>query len=178
MTDDAPRLHWATLWGVLGFILLLSQAVYRLTPLALQPIRAGTLGTFHWVVWGVWMAVSIYSEGYRGFWQNAAPRVVARAVHLGGDRRPVRRALAPFFCMGLFGATKKRKIVSWSLLLGIVTLIILVRQLHQPWRGIIDAGVVVGLLLGLLSVIAFFVIALSGRPLPVPTDVPPAEAEV
>lgn len=168
-------LHWSTIWGVGGFIALVSQAIVRLTPLALEPIEAGSLSPWHWAVWIAWVAFSIYSEGYKGFYRNAAPRVVARGFHLAGETRPMRRLLAPLFCMGLFGASRKRLIVSWSLYAGIVVLVIAVRQLSQPWRGIVDAGVVVGLGLGLLSVIYFFAAALAGRPMPVPPDLPADE---
>lgn len=177
MTEPAPRLHWSTLWGVAGFVLLLSQAIYRLTPLALEPIEAGTLEPWHWAIWIGWVAFSVYSEAYKGFYLSAAPRLVARAFHLCRDRDPLRRALAPLFCMGLFGATRKRLIVSWCLYVGIVIVVILVRQLAQPWRGIIDAGVVIALALGTLAVLFFFARALNGHPMPVASDVPPPPGE-
>lgn len=169
-------LHWSTIWGVAGFIALLSQAIVRLTPLAIEPIEAGALSPWHWAIWIAWVAFSVYSEGYKGFYCNAAPRVVARGFHLADERRAIRRILAPLFCMGLFGATRKRLIVSWSLYAGIVVLVIAVRQLPQPWRGIVDAGVVIGLGLGLLSVIYFFVAAMAGREMPVPADLPESDA--
>jgi len=57
--------------------------------------------------------------------------------------------------MGYFHATKRTKIVAYSLTIGITLLVILVRLIPQPWRGIIDAGVVVGLTWGVLSLIIF-----------------------
>ncbi len=51
----------------------------------------------------------------------------------------------------------------WALVTGIITLLILIRQMPQPWRGIIDAGVVPGLAMGLVSVIYFFVRGLAGN---------------
>jgi apolipoprotein N-acyltransferase len=86
--------------------------------------------------------------------------------------RPVIVVLAPLFCMGLFHATRKRLIVSWCALIGIVGLIVLVRQLDQPWRGIVDGGVVAGLGWGLVAMLWFMVRALLGHPMPVPADVP------
>jgi hypothetical protein len=55
--------------------------------------------------------------------------------------------------MGLFHATRRRLFVSWGVLLGVTALIVLVRLLDQPWRGIVDAGVVVGLSWGTLSLL-------------------------
>ena len=59
--------------------------------------------------------------------------------------------LAPFFCMGYFYASKKTKIVAYALTFGIIILIVLVKFLEQPWRGIVDFGVVLGLSYGLIS---------------------------
>jgi hypothetical protein len=56
----------------------------------------------------------------------------------------------------------------------IVALVLLVRQLPQPWRGIVDAGVVVGLTWGALAITYFTVRALQGAAMPVPPDVPPS----
>ncbi len=166
-------LHWSTLWGVVGYLALLSSAVARLTPLALEPIRSGEMVGWQWLLMAVFMVFMIYSEGYRGFWKAVGPRVSGRALHLARPGNSlVRRLLAPLFCMSLFGATRKRLIVSWCLYSGIILLVVAVRQLSQPYRGIVDAGVVVGLAMGCASVLYFFARALTGASLPVPTDVP------
>ncbi len=56
--------------------------------------------------------------------------------------------------------------------MAIVTLVISVRQLAQPWRGIIDAGVVLGLALGVASLLYHFVRQLAGNTPAVPLDLP------
>jgi hypothetical protein len=43
--------------------------------------------------------------------------------------------------------------LAWVGTLAIIILVLLVNQLSQPWRGIIDAGVVVGLTWGLASLL-------------------------
>ena len=45
----------------------------------------------------------------------------------------------------------------------VVLLVIWVKSLNEPWRGIIDAGVVAGLGLGMLSMLGYFVLGLMGR---------------
>ena len=80
--------------------------------------------------------------------------------------------LAAFYCMGLLHATRKRLVVSWCLTLGIIGIVIIVRLLAQPWRGIVDAGVVVGLALGTISILYFVILAFAGRALPVSPDLP------
>lgn len=159
-------------WGVGGVLLLLGQALWRLTPIALDAIEAG-LSTFEWIVLVVWVVLNAHAEGYRGFHRRFSPRVVARARVLGADPRPLWVVFAPLFCMSLFHASRRGLIVARVLVVAIVTVVILVRQLDQPWRGIIDAGVVVGLALGSLSIVYFVGRALSGGSLPIPPDLPP-----
>ena len=70
--------------------------------------------------------------------------------------------------MGLFHATKKRMIVSWSVSLGVAGIVAAVKKLPYPYRNIVDAGVVVGLTWGCISILAHYVKALvTGR---VPAD--------
>jgi hypothetical protein len=162
--------HPAALWGVLGWLALLSQAIYRLTPLALEPFESG-MTELQWGLYVFSIVFMAYSEGYKGFHLQAAPRVISRAMYLARSGRLYERLLAPLFCMSLFRATRKRLIISWCLYAGIVVLVIIVRMLSQPWRGIVDAGVVVGLVLGTASVLYHFVLAAMGKPL-VASEVP------
>ena len=161
-------------WGVFGVVALLGQAVWRMVPLALEPLRAHTLGGVEIGAYAAWVAFSLYAEGYRAFQLRFSPRVVARAVHLARHPRPLHVALAPAFCMGLLHATRKRLIVAWVSVIAIVGLVITVRSFPQPWRGIIDGGVVVALLWGIGSIVYFFGRVLAGREMNYPSDVPGA----
>lgn len=162
-------------WGVIGVLGFVGQALYRLTPLALVPIEQDML---HGWLLGLYIFSALfnaYAEGYRGFQRNFSPRVVARAFHLARNPKPVHVILAPVFCMGLFHANRKRLYVSWGLLIGIMILIVIIRQLAQPWRGIIDVGVVVGLTWGSLSIVVLFLRALIVNKVP-PHDSLPEHA--
>ena len=114
-----------------------------------------------------------YAEGYKGFHQGFAPRVVARARYLHNNPRLSHIALAPLFCMGYIHATRKRQLLSIGLTMMIICFIIIARTLPQPWRGILDAGVVVGLTIGIGS-IAYFMLALGqGKSgISIPIEVP------
>jgi hypothetical protein len=167
-------------WGVFGVLALLGQAMWRLTPLALEPLQQGMMTGFQWALYISWAVFNAYAEGYRGFQRSFSPRVVARAIHLSHHPKALHVALAPLFCMGLFHAKRRRLIASWVLTGVIILLIIVIRQIPQPWRGIVDVGVVVGLAWGALSIIALFVRALGGNvpendSLPI-HDLPPTEA--
>lgn len=147
---------FGAMWGVVGVLLLLGSAVCRLAPLAVDAF-AHELAWYHWSGLVLFVLFMAYAEGYVGFQQRFSPRVAARARYLKANPRTIAVLLAPFFCMGYFHATRRRQITSLSLTFGIIILIILVRFLPQPWRGIVDAGVVVGLAWGLLSLLIFSV---------------------
>lgn len=164
-------------WGVLGVVGILSSAIVRLLPMAVEPLRDGSLGAMHVIAYLGSVAFMAYSEGYRGFHQQFSPRVVARALALPSTHNALFVAFAPVFCMSLFHATKKRKIVAWAILLMVTTLVVIVRSVSQPWRGIIDAGVVVGLGIGTVSILWYFVAALRGITPPVSPDLPTSRAE-
>lgn len=151
------------LWGVLGVVAVCTQAVVKLTPRALEPILDGSLGAFHWALYASWVVVNAYAEGYRGFQKAFAPRVVARALHLARDPRPLRVALAPLFCMALFAATRRRLIVSWAIVIVVTLLVMGMRFVPQPWRGIVDGGVVVGLAWGTAAIVVQLAVAMAGR---------------
>lgn len=160
LSSPVSPLGWlAAVWGVVGFSVILLQALYRLAPYALA-LQQETLAFWHWPILIGWVAFMGVAEGYRGFQKAFSPRFAARAAWLKQSPGLMRGIFAPFFCMGFFGATRKRKIVAWALTSGIIVLIVIVRSLPQPWRGIIDAGVVVGLSWGLLSVWWFAIKAL------------------
>ncbi len=149
-----------SLWGIAGVLLLLGSAVYRLTPLALAAFTA-PFQWYHWLAWTMSIAVMAHAEGYRGFQLHFSPRVAARALYLKEHPRILHVIFAPLFCMGYFHATRRRKIISTSLTAGIMVLVLAVRRVAQPWRGIIDAGVVTGLAWGVVSLFLFSIKAFS-----------------
>lgn len=158
-------------WGVAGVLALLGQAIWRLTPLAVEALGSDLRGA-HWVFVAAWIAFMAHAEGYRGFHCRVSPRVVARARHLAEHPRPISVALAPFYCMSLFGASRRGVIVARTVFVGVVGLILVVRTMPQPWRGLVDAGVVVGLGIGALSIVYYGLRASAGARLPVGPDLP------
>jgi hypothetical protein len=159
------------IWGLTGVLLLLGSAIYRLAPLAINAYSYDFFW-YHWLALFLILLFMAYAEGYQGFQKGFSPRVASRALYLKNNPRFLHVLFAPFFCMGFFHASRRRKITSVSVTSGIIVLIILVRFLAQPWRGIIDAGVVVGLAWGLISLIVFILQAFSSKEFPYPPDVP------
>jgi uncharacterized membrane protein len=142
------------LWGLGGVLALLLSACFRLWPKAVDAFTH-PFAWYHWASLVVVVLGMAYAEGYKGFQKAFSPRTAARARYLRQNPRINHVILAPFFCMGYFYATRRRKITSISLTLGIIVLIVMVSFVSQPWRGIIDAGVVLGLGWGIISLIIF-----------------------
>ena len=59
--------------------------------------------------------------------------------------------------MGLVHATWKRLITSWPVTLGVAAVAVLIKRSPRVWRCIMDAGVIVGLTYGILSILYSFV---------------------
>ncbi|MDP1757458.1 MAG: hypothetical protein Q8L38_08455 [Pseudohongiella sp.] len=161
------------IWGVGGILLLLSFAIVRLGGVALE-LNTYDLSLMQWLLMLGWFAYMVWAEGYKGFHLAFAPRVVARASYLAANPKFVHVLLAPLFCMGYVHATPRRRIMSIALSCMIVCFVLLARMLPQPWRGIVDVGVVAGLVVGVASIV-FYLLQLKqagAASLPVPTDVP------
>merc|ERR1712146_208500 len=153
-----------SLYAVLGFFSIVANAMKRLVPIALEPFRHKTdtistnlpLTPVQTISYVVMCTMMLYAEGYKGFQKKFSPMFIARAATLQKTSPWYHKALAPFYSMGLFHATRKRKIVSWSLMIGVSILIGLVKRLSYPYRSIVDGGVIVGLGYGTLSIIFIY----------------------
>jgi hypothetical protein len=139
------------IWAILGVSLLLIQSLVRLAPIAWEPIAQGQLGPGYMVIYVAWALLNSYLEGYRGFHQKFVPRVLRRTLLLEREPSPVRVIFAPFFVMGYFGSEPAERRAAIGVTAAVLVAIFVVRGLAQPWRGLIDGGVVAGLGFGLLS---------------------------
>jgi hypothetical protein len=139
----------AAIWGVVGVSALLLEALYRLAPLAWEgvvvqfaPLTAGVALAFGGLM--AWL------EGYRGFQRKWVPLAIERAFSIERSSR-LEVALAPLKVLGVWRAEAKVRRRAWMMVVGIWSLVLLVRQLPQPWRGVVDSGVVVGLFWGTVA---------------------------
>lgn len=163
-------------WGVIGVCLLLMFAVYRLSIIAIDSFEFSFLW-YHWLVFVANTLFMAHSEGYKGFQKGFSPRVAARARYLKFNPTPLHVMFAPLFCMGYFHITRRRLVVTYGLTLGIIILIIVFNQISQPWRGILDAGVVVGLSWGVISLLVYFVRAMAADEFEFSAEVPVIESD-
>ena len=168
--------HFGAIWGVAGVCLILSFAIYRLSVITIESFQF----TFLWYHWAILIGNILFmahSEGYKGFQKGFSPRVAARARYLKFNPRLHLIIFAPLFCMGYFHATRRRLITTYLMTLGIISLIILFNQISQPWRGILDAGVVTGLCWGVVSVIVYFIRAMTDGDFEFSAELPVVSAE-
>jgi hypothetical protein len=161
-------------WGVVGVVILLLFAIYRLSLIAIDAFEF-QFEVWHWMVLAINTIFMAYSEGYKGFQKAFSPRVVVRAQSIVTAPKIIRIIFAPLFCMCFFDATRKRKIVTYILTFGIIVLIILFNQIPQPLRGILDVGVVVGLSWGISSILWFSFQSLRAGGLDYPADLAQSE---
>lgn len=144
----------AAVWGIVGVIGLLSFAVSRVLEPTIEA-RAYEMGFWHYLVMVVWTLFMAYSEGYKGFQKGFSPRVASRCMYLVDHCTWLRFCLAPWFCLGFFHTTRRRQITVIAVLIAITLVVILFRMIDQPWRGILDLGVVVGLSWGVVSTVVY-----------------------
>jgi hypothetical protein len=162
----------AAIWGVLGVTGILVFPIVRLTPIAWEAIDAG-LNPLQWLLLIASVVLMAWSEGYRGFQRRFSPRVAARAFYIYRNELPlVTKILAPFFCCGFFRAGRRARVGAWLGTIGIITHVWLVHHLSQPWRGILDAGVVVGLSWGTITLFSCVRQAFAGKGIDHSPDVP------
>ena len=173
MVSRSPTAQLAIIaWSVIGVLAILIDAIVRVLPLALEPLLDGSVDAVGVAAYVAAIASLAYFEGYRGFQGRFSPRLVVRALAVAKHGRWWLVALSPLMVMGLLHATRRRLIASWALVAMIVSLIVLVRLLDQPWRGAVDAGVVVGLSWGAIATLALTIQALRGHVPQVDPDLP------
>lgn len=144
------------LWAVGGIVGLLVWAVYRLARISIAAFDQ----PFAWYHWAALLAIipfMAWSEGLRGFQLRFSPRVAERAMTVRRQPTLLRVVLAPLYAAGYFEGTRRERLGVYFGTLGILVLIVLVHRLDQPWRGILDAGVVVGLSWGTIATLALSV---------------------
>lgn len=154
-------------WGALGCAAYLAYGMKKVVPVVREGI-AMIKTREQWALLVATLVFFAYVEGYRGFQKGFSPRVVSRAwaVSERSEDAPMwHKLLAPMFCIGYFHGTRARIIASWAVTAAVFLVVVGVRRLANPYRAIIDAGVIVGLLWGSASVLILFARSLlEGRP--------------
>lgn len=158
------------IWGIGGIFINLSWAVLRVFPYTLPAFNM-PLKWYHWVVMVLFALQMLYSEAYKGFHLKFCPRVTARMKYLQAHPNWKDVLLAPIFCIGYYNASKRTKIVAYGIFVFVFLIIRLMQYIPQPWRGVFDVGVILGLGGGILSLLYYTIWAFSKKPFPFNADV-------
>ena len=158
------------IWGIIGWVALIGYAVYKLS-IPIREIIPAELEWYHWTVMVLFTVGLFYFKGYRAFQQVIAPRIAVRARYIRSHPRLLWLLLAPLFSMGYFHIARRKQIVTFVMTVTMVALIILVRQLPDPWRGIVDVSIFVSLGWGIVCIIWFGVKGLTAVSFPYPTHI-------
>lgn len=145
-------------WGILGVVAILAFALCRVLAPAISINYLDLTGVQQFIMIPYLMAM-MGIKGYLAFQRTFAPRIAARAKYLVSTDRIMPLVLAPLFCFGFFMTYRKRMIVSYGILLFVVMVVLIMRHVPQPWRGMVDLGVVAGLSWGITSVVVYGIIA-------------------
>ena len=138
---------------------MLWVAIYRLLPRTFEAFELD-LTMVQWVFLVVFAIFMLVAEGYRGFQKRFSPRTAARLRYLKDNPGLLHVLLAPLFCMVFFYAKRRTIIAVVSLTIGIFLLVVLLRYAPQPWRGLVDFGVILGLSYGILTLTIYSLRAL------------------
>lgn len=168
-------------WAVAGFglgtvALTLIEAIYRLGARAMLTLRE-ELTVTQWATLVVSVLALAYGEGYRALHRRFVPHVIERASELAvsgpsylntGHAMHTLHAwrtwlLSPLYVLCLVQAQPAALRRAWLSVTLIAGAVMVVRQLPEPYRGIIDAGVAVALSIGLASLSRGFFIAVRGK---------------
>lgn len=141
------------IWAVTGVAGVLAWAIYRLAIIALGALDQ-PFDWYHWAAIAAIVPFMAWSEGLRGFQRSFSPRVAERAMQIRAAPTTARVIFAPLFAAGYFGGSRREQVAVMLGTIAIVILVIVVHRLDQPWRGILDAGVVAGLSWGVVATLA------------------------
>jgi len=140
------------IYSIGGIIAIFSSAIFRLYPHVKEGFSY-QFSTLNWIVMIAYLIIMIVGKGYFALYRSFVPRVINRSKILIAEGKLLDRLLAPLYCMGFFKAPIKRLIISYAMLSFIITFISSASRISQPWRGIIDLGVIVGLSIGIISLL-------------------------
>jgi hypothetical protein len=162
----APNWSVST-FGLVVVAMTLAEASVRLGVRAVLTVHAVGKGlhSAQYLLLALSVLAFGYGEGYRALHRRFVPHVIDRATTLARThQRRLRDWLAaPLYMLCLVQAEPRVLRRGWLSVFSIVCAVVAVRELPEPYRGIIDAGVAVALGIGLFSLICGYVAAVRSK---------------
>jgi len=128
---------------------LFADAIYQLGRRGVITMRAG-LEPIEWAALVVVFGLFVYGEGELALGRRWVPHTMRRARELDATSPLVHRLLAPLYAMSLIGAPRSAITRAWLGVALIVLAVLIVRELPEPWRGIVDLSVAAALAWGFM----------------------------
>jgi hypothetical protein len=134
-------------WAVAGVVFLFAEAAWRLALRGVDAVRGG-LTPFEWLALVLLTAAFVYGEGVRALQRRWVPYVLARIQRLRAERRLRYHLAAPLYAMSLIGPPRAAVVRAWAGVAAIISAVLIVSRLPDPWRGIVDSAVAAALVWG------------------------------
>lgn len=147
MTPPSIRNAVVQVWATSGIIILFAEAAWRLTLRGADAVRSG-LTPFEWFALVLITAAFVYGEGVRALQMKWVPYVLARIERLRKERRLRYSLAAPLYAMSLIGPPRGALLRAWAGVAAIISAVLVVSRLPDPWRGIVDIAVAAALVWG------------------------------
>jgi hypothetical protein len=130
--------------------LLLLDPVARLGLRGVRGLSEGLTGA-QWALAAVVFAAFVYGEGWLALHQKFSVHVIARLVALKRERLLL-KVLGVLYAASLVGDQPRTMLKAWLGVAAIGAAVVLVKQLPQPYRSMVDISVAAALLLGIVSI--------------------------
>lgn len=142
----------ARAWALAGLVLLLGRASVSLLLKGYREILSPPLlSPLEWASFAAIVVLFVWGEGWMALHRRWAPRVAARIRALNEDSGTASLLLAPVYALGLTGGPRRTMVRSWAGVAAIVVAVVVVRQLAQPWQGMVKLSVAGALAVGVAS---------------------------
>jgi hypothetical protein len=137
-------------WALVGNFALLADASVRMLDAADHHARRAHAGPFEWLAAAAIALAFAYGEGHLALERRFIPDLVARAATIRGR---VPSLLAPLVAAGLCCVPRAQLVRSWTLVLGIVAMVIAMRLLSPALHAGVDLGVALAMMVGTLALV-------------------------
>lgn len=141
--------------------LLLLDPVARLGLRGVRGLSEG-LSAWQWAICAAVFGAFVYGEGWLALHKKFSVHVIARLRQLERERL-VLKVFGFLYAASLVGDRPKAMVRAWLGVLAIGAAVMVVKQLPQPYRSMVDVSVAAALLLGIVSLTGRFCVARARR---------------
>lgn len=142
--------------------LLLLDPVARLGLRGIRGLSEGGLSAGQWALVLVVFAAFVYGEGWLALHRKFSVHVIARLQQLKSERLLL-KVFGFLYAASLVGDRPRAMVRAWLGVAAIGAAVMIVKQLPQPYRAMVDVSVAAALLLGIVSLTGRYCVACARR---------------